>query len=144
MFEILNADCTVSKKSQKEVYQILEDMAKKVSDSLHSPATNCTKLLYMVDAVDQVHAESSLRSHPDAPNTHTQAMLSPEAAQWKAAEDKELELLHAHGVFTVVQKSSIPGVKVLHALWVYTVKPHYVGVLYKARLVALGDQQQAY
>ena len=144
MFEILNADGTVSKKSQKEVYQTLQDMAKKVSDSLHSPVTNCTELLYMVDAVDQVHAESSLRSHPDAPNTHAQAMRSPEAAQWKAAEDKELELLHARGVFTAVQKSSIPGVKVLHAKWVYTVKPHNVGVQYKARLVAWGDQQLAY
>jgi hypothetical protein len=49
-------------------------MAKKVSDSLHSPAKNCTKLLYMVNSVYQVHAESSLRSHPDAPNTHAQAM----------------------------------------------------------------------
>jgi len=98
----------------------------------------------MVDAVDQVHAESSLRSHPDAPNTHAQAIISPEVAQWKATEDKELELLHARGVFTAVQKSSIPGVKVLHAQWVYTVKPHNVGVWYKARLVALGDQQRAY
>ena len=69
----------------------------------------------MVDKVDHVHAESSLRPHPDAPNTHAQAMQSPEAAQWQAAEDKELELLHARGVFTAVQKSSIPGVKVLHA-----------------------------
>ena len=74
MFEILNADGTVSKKSQKEVYQTLQDMAKKVSDSLHSPATNCTKLLYMVDTVNQVHVESSLRPHPDAPSTHAQAM----------------------------------------------------------------------
>ena len=144
MFEILNTDSTVSEKSQKEVYQTLQDMAKKVSDSLHSPATNCTKLLYMVNTVDQVHVESSLRSHPDAPNTHAQAMQSPEVAQWKAAEDKELELLHARGVFTAVQKSSIPGVKVLHAQWVYTVKPHNVGVQYKARLVAWGDQQLAY
>ena len=52
--------------------------------------------------------------------------------------------MHARGVFTAVQKSSIPGVKVLHALWVYTVKPHYVGVQYKARLVARGDRQRAY
>ena len=98
----------------------------------------------MVNTVNQVHAESSLRPHPDAPNMHAQAMQSPEVAQWKAAEDKELELLHARGVFTAVQKSSIPGVKVLHALWVYTVKPHNVGVQYKARLVARGDQQRAY
>ena len=75
------------------------------------------------------------------PKTHKQAMQSPEAEQWRGAEEEELRSMRVN---KVLKPSKLhDGVVPLTTKWVYTVKTDLNGkiVKYKARLVARGYLQ---
>ena len=62
-------------------------------------------------------------------------MSLPQAAWWKAAEDKEIASLKKHGVYELEPASSVPaGQKVVGSRWVNKIK---ADGLFKSRLVVL-------
>ena len=84
----------------------------------------------------------NLPSITQDPTTRRQAMASPEAPQWRAAEAKELESLVVKKVY--IECVLPPGRKLVRTKWVYrTKKENGVIVKYKARLVAMGYTQLA-
>ena len=57
------------------------------------------------------------------PSTFKEAMGLPQAASWKTASDKEIATLEKHGVFDLVQITSVPvGHKVVGTRWVLKIK----------------------
>lgn len=78
------------------------------------------------------------------PRTYREAMASPQADQWKGATDKEIGSLVERGTWTLVKPP--PGVKILRAVWVLTIKRDEHGNirLFKARLCAGGDGQEQF
>ena len=72
-----------------------------------------------------------------SPKTHRMAMKSPEASQWRLAEQAELDSMTKHEVFTHMVLP--PGKKTIDTRWVYALK-YKDGVIYKykARSVAKG------
>ena len=80
-----------------------------------------------------------------APINFTAAMASPESDHWMTATKKEYDSLISQQVFDVVPMTSVPtGVKVISCMWIYKVKPpiNHSPEVYKARLVAMGNQQK--
>jgi hypothetical protein len=75
------------------------------------------------------------------PATHKQAMKTPQAAEWAAAEQSELESFRTNDVLTPVVLP--PGVNPLATRWVYRIKYDAQGAIksYKARLVAKGYEK---
>ena len=76
------------------------------------------------------------------PANQNEARNSPQAAQWKAAERKELDSLLAQGTWTPCSK---PRKKPITCRWVYKLKPPTTLTpepIFKARLVAHGYKQK--
>jgi len=75
------------------------------------------------------------------PKTHKQAMLSPEAEEWRKAEEEELRCMRVNKVLKPCKL--LGGVVPLTTKWVYTIKRDGKGNIlkYKARLVARGYMQ---
>ena len=74
--------------------------------------------------------------------TYTDATKTDNAAQWQVAIDTELEALRDNRTWITVPRP--PGVKPLHAKWVFKPKTNADGSIerYKARLVACGNEQE--
>lgn len=80
---------------------------------------------------------------PD-PLTLAEALARPDADKWREAMQEELNSLHAHGTWDLVDATTMPaGQRVVGCKWVYTLKRDARGVVqrYKARLVAKGFMQ---
>lgn len=80
---------------------------------------------------------------PDHPSDQ-QARSSPEAPKWAEARQRERAQLVKYGVFTKVNKESIPeGTKIVDTKWVYVIKRGPDGKIekYKARKVGRGFTQ---
>lgn len=76
------------------------------------------------------------------PSNFKDAMMSPEAGEWKKAMQREMSSLHSNKVWDLVKPP--PGRKVIGSRWVYKRKHDPDGVVtqYKARLVAQGFSQK--
>jgi len=75
------------------------------------------------------------------PNTHQQAMLTPQREEWRNAEEQEIQSMMNNKVF---KPTKLPmDRKAIRVRWIYRVKYDKKGVIkqYKARIVALGYQQ---
>ena len=75
------------------------------------------------------------------PNTHQQAMLTPQREEWRNAEEQEIQSMMNNKVF---KPTKLPmDRKAIRVRWIYRVKYDKNGVIkqYKARIVALGYQQ---
>ena len=77
------------------------------------------------------------------PGSYEEAISGPEAAQWEAAMEDELQSLTDHGTGVLVDRPR--GARVITLKWVFTRKRDAAGRVerYKARLVARGFQQRA-
>jgi hypothetical protein len=75
---------------------------------------------------------------PRVPQTHEQAVVSPQAEEWLAAEQRELAQLYGAGTWTLEPLPA--GSRAIPCRWVYTLKRNGT---YKARLVAKGFMQRA-
>ena len=84
-----------------------------------------------------VHVSESMSE----PRTHTEAIRSPDRAQWERAMSDELDSIKANNTYTLVPLPA--GRKAIGCKWVYKVKRHADGSVdrYKARLVAKGYSQ---
>jgi hypothetical protein len=85
---------------------------------------------------------AALLADPDnnwLPNSYTEAMTRPDL--WKEAMDKEIDNLHAHNVWTLVDRP--PSVKLMQNRWTFANKYDMDGRLIgrKAQLVAKGFTQ---
>ena len=73
-------------------------------------------------------------------------MRRPDAAHWRAAEELELKAMSDRGAFgpRILVKNLSPEQrkKVVSTQWVYRLKNRDGALLYRARLVCRGDQQQ--
>src|SRR6202050_4644786 len=85
--------------------------------------------------------ESANIAHGEEPKTHTQAMASPDAAEWLAAECYELDQLALLDVYDLTLLP--PGRSRTGCRWVYKIKHDTEGniILYRARIVAQGFTQ---
>jgi len=75
------------------------------------------------------------------PNSHKQAMASPQREEWKKAEQLEIDSMNSNRVF---KPTALPdNKKPIKVRWIYRVKHDKEGNIkqYKARIVALGYQQ---
>ena len=82
----------------------------------------------------------AIESDPDH-HTDEQARSFPDAKKWAQARRRERTQLEKYGVFTKVNKSSIPeGTKIVDTQWVYVVKRNSAWEVekYKARKVGRG------
>jgi hypothetical protein len=81
--------------------------------------------------------------HPDDPRSTAEALLSPKAAEWRAAIDDELKSIKDMKVYTLVPCSTVPkGRKVMQGKFVFKTKRDFTGMIsrYKARFVLLGHK----
>ena len=85
--------------------------------------------------------ESANIAHGEEPKTHAQAMASPDAAEWLAAERYELDQLARLDVYDLTLLP--PGRSRTGCRWVYKIKRDTEGniILYRARIVAQGFTQ---
>lgn len=76
------------------------------------------------------------------PQTYAEAIVSPQAAKWKAAAHAEFKSLIDNGTWRLMEKPQ--GVTVVKGRWVFTIKRTASGEIarYKARWVARGFTQQ--
>ena len=90
---------------------------------------------------DFVLKTSQVPTPSTTPNTHKQAMKTPHAAEWIAAEQAELHSMHINKVMFPTTLPS--GVQPLRTRWVYRTKLDKDGQVkqYKARLVVKGYEQ---
>ena len=79
----------------------------------------------------------------DEPSSYSEAMSRPDAAQWKAAIDSELDSLKRTGTWTLTPLAA--GRQAIGSRWVLKIKRKADGTVdkYKARLVAKGYAQKA-
>ena len=79
----------------------------------------------------------------DEPSSYTEAMSRPDAAQWRAAIDSELDSLRRTGTWTLTPLAA--GRQAIGSRWVLKIKRKADGTIdkYKARLVAKGYAQKA-
>jgi len=80
------------------------------------------------------------------PQTHREAMSSPEAEQWRAAELKEWNSCEQRGTWDLVPRSSLPqGAKAIRSKVVYKIKLDQQGNVteFKARITPKGFMQRA-
>ena len=84
---------------------------------------------------------------PDYP-TYAQAMLSPDAEEWKAAMDQEMQVLIKMGTWTVVPRSMALklGRPVIKTTWAFRQKRNPAGIptKKKARACVRGDLQKKF
>lgn len=75
------------------------------------------------------------------PRSYKEAMSSPEAEQWAAACQEEMDSLDQHGTYELVECP--PEASPIPSKWVFDVKTDETGVItrFKARLVAEGNWQ---
>ena len=88
----------------------------------------------------RIQAVGADSDHP----TDEQARTSPNATKWAEARRKERSQLEKYGVFTKVNKDSIPeGTKIVDTKWVYVIKRKNDGTIekFKARKVGRGFTQ---
>lgn len=78
----------------------------------------------------------------DEPQTYTEALQAPDAAQWKLAMAEEMASLQENCTWTLEQKPV--GVRPIPVKWVFKIKRDALGNIerYKARLVAKGFMQE--
>ncbi|KAF0709191.1 hypothetical protein AaE_012946 [Aphanomyces astaci] len=95
---------------------------------------------YRVDGVE--YACAAVQVHP-VPNSHREAMASPDWRHWKAAEEAEVAQLLALKCWTV--QTPPPGRKVIQGRWTYARKTDAEGnvIRWKARWVLKGFSQIA-
>jgi hypothetical protein len=77
--------------------------------------------------------------------TYTKAMQQPDASDFIAAMDKEIDDHQSRGHWEIVRRSTIPpGMKTIQAIWSFKRKRYPDGTLnkHKARLCAHGGMQQ--
>jgi hypothetical protein len=76
------------------------------------------------------------------PKTYEEAISGPNAKEWKAAMDKEINENSARGVYTLV--STPKGTRILGGKWVFTLKLDEFGEIsrFKARWVVQGFRQR--
>ena len=88
----------------------------------------------------QSYATSVLSNDP---RNHAEAMASPDAASWRAAEAEEEKSLMDHGVFERVDRLP-PGKRLLRMRWVYRAKldQRNQPIRFKGRLVVQGFAQR--
>jgi hypothetical protein len=98
------------------------------------------KVTYRFDGID--YACAAVQLHP-VPNSHKEAMASPDWRHWKEAEEKEVAQLCALKCWTV--EKAPPGRKVIKGRWTYARKTDAEGniVRWKARWVLKGFSQIA-
>ena len=78
-------------------------------------------------------------SQPDVPRTIQEARASPEAAEWTAAAEREIESLKERKVYKLVPRTAVPpGRKRIKSKWVFKRK---ADGSFKGRLVAQGWNQ---
>ena len=79
----------------------------------------------------------------DEPSSYTEAMSRPDAAQWRAAIESELDSLKRTGTWTLTPLGA--GRQAIGSRWVLKIKRKADGTVdkYKARLVAKGYAQKA-
>jgi hypothetical protein len=84
-------------------------------------------------------AETPITSDP---LSYKQAMASPQAAEWQAAMESEMDALRKAGTYTLTECPA--GQQPIGCKWVYVAKRDATGkvVRYKARLVAKGYSQR--
>jgi len=106
------------------------------SDNIISFDTNSSEIIFSADERDH-----GMRTYETEPRSHSEAMKrSSEKEYWIAAERKEMDSLERLNFAEIVD---IPeGAHLLPCIWVYKYKTNELGerVLYKARIVARGDQ----
>lgn len=84
---------------------------------------------------------SALITRGPPPNTYEEAMLRPDATQWREAMQHEVDKFAEHGTYTLVPPD--PSYHVLGTMWHNTVKVNPDGTNeYRARCVVRGDQQR--
>ena len=91
-----------------------------------------------------LHTESASETYDDdEPSSYTEAMSRPDAAQWRAAIDSELDSLKRTGTWTLTPPAA--GRQAIGSRWVLKIKRKADGTVdkYKARLVAQGYAQKA-
>src|SRR5262249_703425 len=87
----------------------------------------------------------ALITHADEPMTYTEALASPDAANWQEAIASELQSLAHNDTWTIVDKSQLPPSRnPIGCKWIFKRKLNPDGSIarYKARLVAKGYSQQ--
>jgi hypothetical protein len=107
-----------------------------LSDNIISFNSNSSEIF--LSATERDHG---MQAYETEPRSHSEAMARPsEKEYWVAAERKEIDSLERLNFAEVVD---IPeGANLLPCIWVYKYKTNEHGerVLYKARIVARGDQ----
>jgi hypothetical protein len=89
-----------------------------------------------------VSQPASFVSFPEEPTTMEEALSGPNAEQWKAAMDEELESILSNNTWEYVDLP--PGAKTIPLKWVYKLKRDGNGNItrFKARLVVKGYMQR--
>ena len=112
-------------------YRSLNDIYSASTPVESVPPTSTTSYANMI------HVAESYRE----PATYKQATMSPQAAYWKAAMEKEYDSLMENHTWTLVPPP--PNRHIIQCKWVYRIKYTSTGTIdkYKARLVAKGYSQ---
>ena len=79
------------------------------------------------------------------PNSYSEAIASPQSAQWKAAMETEIDSMKANRVWTLTDRQNlVSGQKVVGNRWIFKTKASadYSSKRYKARLVYKGYRQE--
>ena len=107
----------------------------------HMPKGNIRKLAHFLDMI-VAYALSVEIVEDSVPSTFKEAELSSESELWRKAMVKEIESLHVHDTWELVELPK--GKKAIGCKWVYTKKKGSPdrNVRYKARLVAKGYAQR--
>src|SRR5947208_15000680 len=94
----------------------------------------------MSKAMEQAFACATVVLHE--PVNHSDAMRSPDAQEWKKAEQEELQALSSASTWVKVDRPK--GCSVVSYKWVYKIKQSSEGKIerYKARLVVRGFSQR--
>ena len=103
-----------------------------VPSPAHSPVTSQASSF-----ANMIHSAETYRE----PATYKQATMSPQAAYWKAAMEREYDSLMENRTWILVPPP--PGRTIIQCKWVYKIKYNSAGEIdkYKARLVAKGYSQ---
>jgi hypothetical protein len=89
-----------------------------------------------IDGIVHNKASSIKASDISIPNTYDEAMASPQAPQWYATMQQEVESLKANSTWVLVKLTDVPNdANIIRGRWVFTIKADANGnlVRYKAR-----------